>query len=79
MDSYSLSIPHLEPSCLIFRSLLLGHAKIVTRLDALRRHMLDGMGAAQVEPILEDLCYVAEYTGLEEEIAWREEETELAS
>ena len=29
---HSLSIPHLEPSCLIFRSLLLGHAQKITHL-----------------------------------------------
>ena len=69
----------LTPDGAVLDAIVANRKKIVTRLDALRQRMLDGMGAAQAGPILEDLRYVAEYTGLEDEIAMREEAAELAS
>ena len=69
----------LTPDGAVLDAIVANRKKIVTRLDALRQRMLDGMGAAQAGPILEDLRYVAEYTGLEDEIAVREEAAELAS
>ena len=69
----------LTPDGAVLDAIDANRKKIVTRLDALRQRMLDGMGAAQAGPILEDLRYVAEYTGLEEEISTREEAAELAS
>ena len=69
----------LTPDGAVLDAIVANRKKIVTRLDALRQRMLDGTGAAQAESILEDLRYVAEYTGLEEEIAMREEAAELAS
>ena len=69
----------LTPDGAVLDAIVANRQKIVTRLDALRQRMLDGMGAAQAGPILEDLRYIAEYTGLEDEIAMREEAEELAS
>ena len=69
----------LTPDGAVLDAIVANRQKIVTRLDALRQRMLDGMCAAQAGPILEDLRYVAEYTGLEDEIAMREEAAELAS
>ena len=63
----------LTPEIAVLDVIVANRKKIVTRLDALRQSALNGMGMEQAEPILEDLRYVAEYTGLEEEIAWREE------
>ena len=79
-----LELPDSDPEALtpdnaVLDAIVANRKKIVTRLDALRQRMLDGMGAAQAGPILEDLRYVAEYTGLEDEIAVREEAAELAS
>ena len=65
----------LTPESAVLDAIVANRKKIVTRLDALRQRMLDGMGAEQAGPILEDLRYVADYTGLEEEIAWKEETT----
>ena len=69
----------LTPDGAVLDAIVANRTKIVTRLDALRQRMLDGMDTAQAGPILEDLRYVAEYTGLEDEIAVREEAAELAS
>ena len=69
----------LTPDGAVLDAIVANRKKIVTRLNALSRRMLDGMGAAQAGPVLADLRYVAEYTGLEDEIAMREEAAELAS
>ena len=69
----------LTPDGAVLDAIVANRKKIDTRLDALRQRMLDGVGAAQAGPILEDLRYVAEYPGLEDEIAMREEAAELAS
>ena len=69
----------LTPDGAVLDAIVANRKKIVTRLDALRQRMLDGMDTAQAGPILEDLRYVAEYTGLEDEIAMREEAAETVS
>ena len=75
-----LELPDSDPEALtpdnaVLDAIVANRKKIVTRLDALRQRMLNGIGMEQAVPILEDLRYVAEYTGLEEEIAWKEETT----
>ena len=69
----------LTPDAAILDAIDANREKIVARLDALRLSALDGMGAAQSEPIPEDLREIAGYTGVEDEIAAREEAAELAS
>ena len=77
---FSNSVPKVPtPDGAVLDAIATNRKKIVTRLVALRQRAFDGMGAEQAGPILEDLRYVAEYTGLEEEIAMREEAAELAS
>ena len=71
---FSNSVPKVPtPDGAVLDAIAANRKKIVTRLVALRQRAFDGMGAEQAGPILEDLRYVAEYTGLEEEIAWKEE------
>ena len=73
---FSNSVPKVPtPDGAVLDAIVANRKKIVTRLVALRQRAFDGMGAEQAGPILEDLRYVADYTGLEEEIAWKEETT----